>query len=133
MPLSYLRANGNDGRDQLYIDGDGPGSGGLFNLHRESQCGQLTWRCVDYAKLCKCIVKTVNGEIVQDSKVNPHFGHDYITRQDYLCRLALVTMKQRVRDDINIWPSKIYNEERSKLKELILLGLSLWPQPSTDR
>ena len=110
MSLQYLRSNGDSG-NQLYFDG------GLFNFLRETKAGVKTWRCIDYNKLCNCVMQTHEDKVFKESTV-PHFGHEYITQEDYMCRLALVTMKQRVSEEINVFPSTIYNEERVKLQGL---------------
>ena len=122
MSLQYLRSNGDSG-NQLYFDG------GLFNFLRETKAGVKTWRCIDYNKLCNCVMQTHEDKVFKESTV-PHFGHEYITQEDYMCRLALVTMKQRVSEEINVFPSTIYNEERVKLQDKIDAKYDRMPSPA---
>ena len=49
--------------------------------------------------------------------VVPHFGHKFITQEDYECRLALNKMKLRVLNEVHAFAHLLYDEERTRLLE----------------
>ena len=47
----------------------------------------------------------------------PHFGHEFITQEDYDCRLALNKIKLRVLNEMHVFAHLLYDEERTRLLE----------------
>ena len=103
--LQYLNAHGKR-KQQLYYEG------GLFNEHREKN-GVKYWVCVGRPD-CKASLSTCN-EVVTKAPQVPHFGHAHIPLEDYECRVALDLIKHRVLNEVHVYASLIYAEERSRL------------------
>ena len=81
----------------------------MYQNHREHQ-----WRCI--VKGCNGRFHTIKSH-KEEEMIDRPSSHscESVTREEFLCKRAITRMKDRVKTELHVDPSKIYTEEQERL------------------